>query len=98
MEPMYGLILILVWAGVNALIASKRRRSGPAFFGWSVLPVIPVAMLAAYLSHGEGAIAGWAAFIPAAGAFIAAIAVPNGQEAAARTGSFGAYVKCPYCK
>ena len=97
MEPAYGLILIIVWGVVNALIAAKRKRSGLASFGWSVLPVIPAVVAAAFLSRGNGTSMGLCAFGPPLGAFIAAIMVPNGPERAARTGSFGAFVRCPYC-
>jgi hypothetical protein len=96
-EPIVGLILILAWGGVNALIAAKRGRSGLAFFCWSVLPVVPVITIMAKVSGGDGTIMGWAAFTCPLIAFIAAIMVKSGKEAAASSGAYGDYVRCPYC-
>lgn len=97
MEPATGLILILIWGGINALIAVERKRSGWAFFGLSVLPVVPVAAMMARLSGGDGTIMGWAAFACPLVAFITVIVIESGTEAAATTGSHGDYVRCPYC-
>ena len=97
MEPIVGLILILVWSGLNALIAVKRRRSGLAIFALSTLPIIPVLILVSIGSGGDGTIMGFAAFACPLVAFITAVAVPSGVEAAARRGEHGDFVRCPYC-
>lgn len=97
MEPIVGLILILAWSGLNALIASKRGRSGWAFFGLSVLPVVPVAALFGRASGGDGTIMGWAAFACPLLAFLAAITIESGKEAAVSSGAYGDYMRCPYC-
>ena len=97
MEPIIGLILILLWAGLNVIIALKRRRSGLMFLGLSTVPVVPVIWLVGRLSEGNSTISGWSAFLPPAVAFIAACVVENGPETAARTGAYGNYVKCPFC-
>ena len=97
MEPIYGLILILIWSGLNALIAAKRGRSGLAFFGWSVLPVVPLMILGSLGSGGNGTVMGLFAFAAPLVACIAAIAVSTGKEAVAASGAHGDYVRCPFC-
>jgi DNA-directed RNA polymerase subunit RPC12/RpoP len=96
-EPATGLFLILAMSALNGVIASKRNRSGFGFFALSVAPVFPLVWIAASLSHGDGNTMGWAAFLPPIAVLIAAIVVPNGKEAAVRTGSHGSFVKCQFC-
>ena len=97
MSPMTGLVLILLWSGLNALIAYMRKRSGLSIFLVSVGPIIPLMMLISVLSGGDGVVMGFFAFLCPLVGFIRAIAMPNGVETAARTGEHGDYVRCPYC-
>ncbi len=97
MDPLAGLLLLLAWSGLNALIAAKRRRSAIVFFLSSVLPVIPVVILVSLGSGGDGTLMGWGAFASPLVAFIAVIAVESGTEAAATKGEHGDYVRCPFC-
>jgi hypothetical protein len=97
MEPINGLILILIWGGLNALIAVKRGRSGWAFFGLSVLPVVPVAIFMAKASGGDSTITGWSVFACPLVACIVAVTIKSGKEAAVSSGAYGEYVRCPYC-
>lgn len=97
MDPTSGLILILAWSGLNALIASKRRRSGWAVFGLSTLPILPLVIVVSMGSGGNGTAMGIAAFACPLLGFITAVAMTNGLEAAAHTGAHGDYVRCPFC-
>lgn len=97
MDPTFGLILLLAWSGLNALIASKRRRSGWAIFGLSVLPVLPLVILASMGTHGNGTAMGLVAFACPLLGFIVAISMTNGLEAAAQAGAHGDFVRCPFC-
>jgi hypothetical protein len=97
MGPLIGLITILLWAGLNALIAVKRNRSGIALFALSTVPVVPILLLVSIGTGGDGVIMGWFAFASPLVAFIIALAMANGQEAAARHGEHGDYVRCPSC-
>lgn len=97
MSPMFGLILLLTWSGFNALIASKRRRSGWAIFGLSILPILPLVILASMGTHGNGAVMGLAAFACPLLGFVVAISLPNGFKAAAQAGAHGDFVRCPFC-
>ena len=97
MNPAIGLISIIVIAALASVIAFRRKRSALLFLAYALVPVLPMALMASKLSEGDGVIMGWAAFLPPIFALIASIAVTNGQEAAAKTGSHGDFVKCPYC-
>ncbi|WP_298089763.1 zinc ribbon domain-containing protein [uncultured Sphingomonas sp.] len=97
MEPLIGLIVIILWASLNALIAAKRHRSGWIMFALSTVPVVPVVLLVSLGSGGNGVIMGWFAFASPLVAFITALSLENGREAAARKGAHGDYVRCPSC-
>lgn len=97
MDLTVGLILIFVWAGLNGLIAAKRGRSALTFFGVSLIPVLPLVIVTALLSRGNGTLMGWSAFLSPLVAFIASIAVKSGAEAAAASGSYRGLVRCPFC-
>ncbi|MDP1027099.1 hypothetical protein Q5H91_07735 [Sphingomonas sp. KR1UV-12] len=92
-----GFIVIVLWSSMNALIASKRGRSGGAIFAASIVPVLPLIILASLGSQGSGTVMAITAFLPPLGGFLAAIAMPTGAEAAARTGAYGDLVRCPFC-
>ncbi len=97
MSPLVGLILIILLALLNALIAGKRRRSGWKFFLISVAPVLPMLMIVSKLSNGDSQLMAWSAFLPPVCGFIAAIACKHGLDLAAVDGSYGSFVRCPYC-
>jgi hypothetical protein len=97
MEPAVGLILIIAISCVNAVIAWKRGRSAWAFLAYSLVPVLPLVLLASSLSSGDGTIMGWFAFLAPLATFVAAIVVRSGKEMAVVHGSHGDFVSCPFC-
>lgn len=97
MEPFWGVIWFLIWCGINALIATKKGRSGIIFFLASSLPAIPLIFFVGAVSRGNGMIMGVAAFMCPVIGFISAIMADNREEMAVKTGEFGDYRKCPFC-
>ncbi|WP_288935989.1 hypothetical protein [uncultured Sphingomonas sp.] len=97
MEPLIGLIVIIAWAALNAVIASKRNRSGLALFALSTVPVLPLIILVSVGTGGNGERMAWAAFASPLAGFIVALTMAGGKEAAVRRGQHGDYVRCPSC-
>jgi hypothetical protein len=97
MEPIWGFILFLIFCGIVSLIAHKKGRSGTIFFLASSLPALPLVMLVAKGTQGNGTVAGVSAFLCPLVGFVTAIMVDNGERKATKTGEFGDYRKCPFC-
>lgn len=97
MDATIELLFILVISVVNSFVAAKRGRSPWVFLALSLVPLVPVAFLASYVSQGDGTITGWAIFLLPVSIFILIFVLPTSQSAAIATGEHGEFVRCPFC-
>ncbi|MFC0225686.1 DUF2545 family protein [Serratia aquatilis] len=99
MEPIFGFLLFGVTAILASIVAGKRNGVGIGFLYLIIICAVAfgLVVLTSNITHGNGMMAGLAAFLSPVIGIIVAFSTATSEKRAVLHGESGEYKKCPFC-